>query len=153
MPDGALTSPREKVRGGTSGSLLALLAVAAVGGGLYLAKQRADRRAPRNNDSIAQIAALARAEKDNEWLQLAIRERRAIIGMTFREVETAKGRPHRKHRGDDLPEDLRARGGVESWVYNLDGGAISSVLFGPNGFVIHATDVEGQTGPGHAIRQ
>jgi hypothetical protein len=153
MSDGALSSPRAAIRGGASASFVTFLAVATVGGGLYLATQSADRRPAKSTDTLAQVAALARAEKDNEWLQVAIRERQAILGMTLREVEKAKGRPQRKQRGDELSENLRAKGGVENWTYDADPGAVSSVLFGANGLVIHSTDVDGKTGPGHAIRQ
>ena len=69
---------------------MAFLAVAMVGGGLYLASRQAP--APKvvtNDDSLAQVAALARVEKNAELVQRAIRERQAILGMTYREVEEA----------------------------------------------------------------
>jgi hypothetical protein len=153
MATGARKKPAREIRGGSSAGLAGLLAIAAVGGGLYFVSKRPERRVAPKEDTFAQVAALARAEKDTEWLQHAIRERQAILGMTYREVEMAKGRPHRKQRGENLPEVHRAKGGVENWVYEVNGGAESSVLFGANGLVIHATDVEGKSRHGHSIRQ
>jgi uncharacterized protein HemX len=140
-------------RGASSAGLAAFLAVAALGGGVYYASQRAERRPVVKEDHLAQIAALARVEKDTEWLQRAIRERQAILGMTYREVETAKGQPQFKQRGESLQQTHRAQGGVENWVYEMDGGKISEVLFGSNGLVIYASDVADKHGDGHAIRK
>src|SRR5688500_5121694 len=142
-----------KIRGGSSAGLAGLLTIAAVGGGLYFASQRSERRVIPKEDTLAEVAALARVEKDSEWLQRAIREHQAILGMTYREVETAKGRPQRKQRADSLPEIHRANGGVENWIYEEEGGAVSSVVFGSNGLVIYSSDVEGKPRQGHAIRQ
>jgi hypothetical protein len=153
MATGTRLTPANRIRGGSSAGLTGLLAIAAVGGGLYFVSQRSERPVVPNDDTLAQVAALARVEKDTEWLQRAIRERQAILGMTYREVEMAKGRPLRKQRGDTLPEIHRAKGGMENWIYELDGGAESSVLFGANGLVIYASDVEGKPRHGHAIRQ
>lgn len=83
----------------------------------------------------------------------AIRERQAILGMTFREVETAKGAPLLKQRGDTLPEIHRSKGGVEQWVYDLTGGNEASVVFGVNGLVIQSSDVGDKPRLGQAIRQ
>jgi hypothetical protein len=118
-----------------------------------MVSQRPERRPVRNEDSVAQIAALARVEKETELVQRAIRNRQAIVGMTYREVETAKGRPSIKQRGETLAEQHRALGGAETWIYELNGGEVSEVVFGANGLVIHATDVAGQPRDGHAIRQ
>jgi hypothetical protein len=148
----ARKKPAGKVRGGSSAGLAGLLAVAAVGGGLYFVTKRPEPRVVPKVDTLAQVAALARVEKDTEWLQRAIRERQAILGMTYREVETAKGRPQRKQRGDTLPEIHRAKGGVENWIYEADG-VESNVLFGTNGLVVFSSDVEGKPPQGHAIRQ
>jgi hypothetical protein len=153
MTTGAPTFSPKANRGGSSVGLTAILAIAAVGGGLYFVSQRFERRAASNEDTLTQVAALARVEKDVEWLQRAIRERQAILGMTYREVEMAKGRPHVKQRGDTLPGTHRARGGVENWIYDVGGGEVSSVLFGANGLVIDATDVAGKPRYGYAIRQ
>ena len=153
MAIGARKNLASKSRGGSSSGLAGLLAVAAVGGGLYVVSKNTDRRVAPKEDTFAQVAALARAEKDTEWLQDAIRERQAILGMTYREVEMAKGRPHRKQRGENLPEVHRSKGGVENWIYEVDGGAESSVLFGPNGLVVFSSDIEGNPRHGHAIRQ
>jgi hypothetical protein len=153
MARGVRNGPASKIRGGSSAALAGFLAVAAVGGGLYYATTRPVQRVAPPDDTLAQVAALARVEKDTEWLQRAIREREAIVGMTYREVETAKGRPHRKQRGEELPESHRAKGGVENWIYEVDGGPESSVLFGANGLVIFASDVEGKPRQGHVIRQ
>ena len=73
--------------------------------------------------------------------------------MTYREVENAKGPPKLKQRGDSLTEVQRARGGVENWIYDLDGGETASVLFGVNGLVIQSSDVGDKPRPGQAIRQ
>jgi hypothetical protein len=105
------------------------------------------------DDPLPQVTALARAEKDAEWLQRAIRERRAILGMTYREVEMAKGSPQFKHRGDDLPEVHRAKGGTEIWIYDRSAAGESFVLFGANGRVIQSSDVGDSPLPGQAIRQ
>src|SRR5688500_4593737 len=109
-------------RGGASTGLTALLALAAVGGGIYIVSQRPEPRPALNQDSVAQIAALARVEKETELVQRAIRNRQVIVGMTYREVETAKGRPAIKQRGETLSEKHRALGGAEAWIYELSGG-------------------------------
>ena len=153
MESGARIKSASRVRGGSSAGLTGLLAIAAVGGGLYFVATRGEQRVAPKVDTFAQVAALARVEKDTEWLQRAIRERQAIVGMTYREVETAKGHPHRKERGDTLPEIHRAKGGVENWIYEAEGGAEASVLFGTNGLVIYSSDVVGKPRQGHAIRQ
>ena len=153
MESGARIKSASRVRGGSSAGLTGLLAIAAVGGGLYFVATRGEQRVAPKVDTFAQVAALARVEKDTEWLQRAIRERQAIVGMTYREVETAKGHPHRKERGDTLPEIHRAKGGVENWIYENEGGAEANVLFGNNGLVIYSSDVEGKPRQGHAIRQ
>ena len=132
---------------------MALLAVAVVGGGFYYASQRSAQRVRVREDHLAQVAALARAEKDTEWLQRAIREKQAILGMTAREVEQAKGQPALKQRGDTLPESDQVKGGVENWIYDSRGGQVSVVLFGAKGFVIYSSDVGDKPGPGQAIRQ
>src|SRR5215207_6501600 len=135
-------SPTHKAnRGGSSAGVVAVLALAVVGGGVYLASNRPERPTVAKEDRLAQVAALARAEKDAEFLQRAIREQRAIIGMTTREVESAKGRPTLKRRGDDLSADERVRGATESWVYNAGTAKESSVVFGANGLVISSSDV------------
>jgi hypothetical protein len=152
MPTGERPLPPKPSRGGTSAALTAILALAAVGGVVYFT-QRAERRPRVNEDPLPQITALAQAEKDAEWLKRAIRGRQAILGMTYREVEMAKGRPQLKQRGGSLPDILRARGGVENWIYDLGGGNESNVLFGQNGFVIQSSDVGDKPGPGQAIRQ
>ena len=136
------------------GGFMAILAFAVVGGGLYVASRQPPEPKPvPKNDNLAQVAALARAEKDAEWLQRAIREQQAILGMTSREVETAKGRPVTKLRGDSLNDNDRAKGGVEKWVFQTDGREPSEVLFGANGFVISSSDVGDKPGPGQAVRQ
>ena len=139
-------------RGGASAGLSALLAVAAMGGGVYYLTHRP---APRvvNDDNLAQVAALARVEKDAELLQRAIRERRAILGMTFSEVELAKGPAHFKQRGYTLSDAHHAKGGVERWVYDLGTDKESGILFGSNGLVIDATDAAGKPRSGYSIRQ
>lgn len=142
-------------RGGSSVGFVAVLAVAVVGGGLYLASKNPERLpvpVP-SADNLVQVAALARAEKDAEWLQRATRERQAIIGMTYREVEMAKGKPATKQRGETLPPEDRAKGGVENWLYNLEGGQVSAVLFGTNGVVVYSSDVGETPGPGQVIRK
>ena len=120
---------------------------------MYLARQRSERNAGSNNDPFTPVAALARVEKDTEWLQRAIRERQAILGMTYREVEAAKGPPKLKQRGDMLPDVYRAKGTVENWVYDLDNGEVSNVLFGVNGRVIQSSDIGDKPGLGQVIRQ
>lgn len=142
-------------RGGSSaGGFVAILAVAVVGGGLYLAsRQLPEPRAVVKDDSLAQVAALARAEKDAEWIQRAIREHQAILGMTARETETAKGRPSTKLRGGSLTADERTKGGIEKWVFQTDGRESSEVLFGANGLVISSSDVGDKPGPGQVVRQ
>ena len=103
---------------------------------------------------MAEIAALARAEKDTEWLQRAIRERQAILGMTRQEVENAKGPPRVKQRFDALSGADRTKGGVEKWVYSQSGAEDATVLFGAKGLVIHSSDVgDGQPGQSQAIRR
>jgi hypothetical protein len=153
MASGVRTKPGSKIRGSSSAGLTGLLTIAAVGGGLYFISTRSKQPAAPRNDTLAQVAALARVEKDTEWLQRAIRERQAILGMTYREVETAKGRPLRKQRSDTLSETYRAKGGVENWIYEAEDGSESSVLFGANGLVIYSSDVEGKPSQGHVIRQ
>lgn len=140
-------------RGGSSAGVVALLAVAAIGGGLYLASHRTEPPPAPNDDAVARVAALARAEKDTELLRRAIRERHAIVGMTFREVEAAKGAPQVKERGDTLSEALRLKGGVENWIYEAGTGAPSTVLFDANGRVIFSSDVGDTPGPHQAIRR
>ena len=140
-------------RGGSSAGLTALLAIAAVGGGLYYVSHRPERKPTRTDDPLPQVAALARAEKDSEWLQRAIRERQAILGMTFREVEMAKGTPRLKQRGGTVPEIPRSKGGVEQWVYDQNGGNEATVVFGANGLVIQSSDVGEKPRLGQAIRQ
>lgn len=136
------------------GGFMAILAFAVVGGGLYLAsRQPPDARPVAKNDNLAQVAALARAEKDAEWLQRAIREHEAILGMTFREVETAKGKPLTKLRAESLTDEERARGGVEKWLFPADSRGSSEVLFGASGLVISSSDVGDKPGPGQAVRQ
>ena len=139
-------------RGGASAGLSALLAFAAVGGGIYYLAHRPERRVV-NDDNLAQVAALARLEKDTELLQRAIRERRAILGMTFSEVEQAKGPAHLKQRGYTLSDAHHAKGGIEHWVYALGTDKESGVLFGSNGLVIDTTDVAGKPRSGYTIRQ
>ena len=153
MPIDAPSLSLQANRGAASAGLTALLAVAAIGGGIYVVTQRPEPRPVRNQDSIAQIAALARVEKETELVQRAIRNRQAIVGMTYREVETAKGRPSIKQRGETLAAKHRDLGGAEAWIYELSGGEVSHVIFGANGLVIHATDVAGHPRDGHAIRQ
>jgi hypothetical protein len=153
MANGDAVLPPRANRGSSSAGLVGFLAVAAVGGGLYLVSQRTERPAPLKDDSLVQVAALARVEKDSEWLQRAIRERQAILGMTYREVEQAKGRPQLKQRGDTLAEPYRQKGGVENWVFDSGTGAVTTVLFGANGLVIHSSDVGDKPRPGQAIRQ
>lgn len=141
-------------RGGSSAGFIAILAVAVVGGGLYLSS----RRPPEpvvviKEDNLAQIAALARVEKDAERLQRAVREHRAILGMTFREVESAKGRPASKQRDDTLADAERAKGAVEKWTYPANGGAPSVVFFGATGLVIYSSEVGDNPQPGQLIRQ
>ena len=103
--------------------------------------------------TFTEVAALARVEKNTERLKRAIRERQAIPGMSYREVESAKGRPHLKQRDDALTETHRARGGVENWVYNLEEGKTSSVLFDARGLVIYSTDLGDAPAPGDVIRR
>jgi hypothetical protein len=141
-------------RGGSSAGVMAFLAVAMVGGGLYIASRQVP--APKlvaAEDHLAQVAALARVERDAEWLQRAIRERQAIIGMTFREVEEAKGRPAEKQRGEALTVDDRAKGGVEKWLYAGNSSSSAFVLFGASGLVISSSDVGGVPLPGQSVRQ
>ena len=104
-------------------------------------------------DNLTQVAALARAEKDAERLQYAVREHQAILGMTFREVESAKGRPATKQRDGFLTDAERTKGAVEKWTFPVDGGAPSVVLFGANGLVIYSSDVGDNPQPGQMIRQ
>ena len=126
--------------------------MATVGGGLYLVSQRSERRSG-GEDTIAQIAELARAEQDAKWLQQAIRNRQAILGMTQREVERAKGPPHLKQSSDALTETHRAHGGVENWIYPQASGDVANVLFGVNGLVVYSSDVGDQPGEGQVIRR
>ena len=153
MVTGAQSLPPKANRGSSSAGLTAILAIAAVGAGLYFVSHRSQRRPRSEDDSLAQVAALARVEKETEWLQRAIRERRAILGMTYREVEMAKGPPHLKRRGDTLSEAHRAKGGVENWVYRPGNGEGANVLFGVNGRVIQSSDVGDMPRPGDAIRR
>jgi hypothetical protein len=145
--------PLHATRASTSGAVVAVLALAAVGGGVYLVTQQAGRRPAPKDDPVAQVAALARVEKDTEWIQRAIRERQAILGMTYREVERAKGPPSRKQREETLPESDRANGGVEKWIYESADRETASVLFGSNGLVIQSSDVGDTPRPGQAVRQ
>ena len=140
-------------RGGTSAGLTAILAVAAMGGGLYLVTHRSPPPPAPSSDAFTEVAALARVEQNTERLKRAIRERQAIPCMTYREVETAKGRPHFKKRDDALTETDRAKGGVENWVYNLEEGKIASVLFDVNGLVIYSSELGDTPGPGDVIRR
>lgn len=151
MATGAL--PSRAHRAGTSAGLVAIMALAAVGGGVYIATHRSEPPPAVQDDRLAEIAALARVEKDTEWIQRAIRERHAILGMTYREVETARGLPQRILRDDALSEIHRAKGAVENWVYEREGGEVASVLFGSNGLVIHSSDVGETPRPGQAVRQ
>jgi hypothetical protein len=153
MAIGEQALPPKQIRGGSSAGVATFLAVVAVGGGLYVVSQRAERPVAPKNDNLAQVAALARVEKDSEWLQRAIRERQAILGMTYREVEQAKGVPRLKQRGDVLPEIHRAKGGVETWSYDAGDGRTSTVIFGANGLVIKSSDVGDPPRAGQAIRQ
>src|SRR5262245_48296219 len=95
--------PPKAIRGGATTGLVAVLALAAVGGGIYLATQHTERPV-KKDDALVQVSALARVEKDAEYIQRAIRERQAIVGMTFREVELAKGRPSLKLRAETLSD-------------------------------------------------
>ena len=153
MAIGGQALPSRPVRGGSSAGVATFLALVAVGGGVYVMSQRAERPARPKNDTLAQVAALARAETDSEWLQRAIRERQAILGMTYREVEQAKGAPRLKQRGDTLPDVHRAKGGVEVWTYDAADGRNATVVFGANGLVIQSSDVGDAPRPGQAVRQ
>jgi hypothetical protein len=140
-------------RGGSSAGLVAVLAMATIGGGLYLASRRPEAPPVLNDDAVGRVAALARAEQDSELLRRAIRERQAIVGMTFREVETAKGAPHVKQRGETLPDALRAKGGVENWVYQTGVGDPANVLFGATGRVVYSSDIGEKPEPHQVIRR
>ena len=132
------------------GGFLAILAMAVVGGGLYVAsRQQPEKRPIVSDDKLVQVAALARAEKEAEWLQRAIRERQAILGMTSREVENAKGQPAVRLRATDLSDDERSKGAVEKWVFRDS----ASVLFGTTGLVIYSSDVGDTPQPGQIVRQ
>jgi hypothetical protein len=138
-------------RGGSSvGGFLGILAVAVVGGGLYVAsRQQPEKRPVASDDKLVQVAALARAEKEAEWLQRAIRERQAILGMTSREVENARGQPAVRLRANDLSDIERAKGAVEKWVFRDS----ANVLFGATGLVIYSSDVGDTPQPGQIVRQ
>src|SRR5688572_21297850 len=141
-------------RGGSSAGVMAFLAIAMVGGGLYISSRQAP--APKvvaKEDHLAQVAALARVEKDAEWLQRAIRQRQAILEMSFREVEKAKGRDTENQRGEALTVEDRAKGGVEKWVYDASSGNSSVVVFGVSGLVVSSSDVGAVPLPGQAVRQ
>lgn len=140
--------------GGSSSGFVAILAVAVVGAGIYLAAQRTPPPMPLpREDSLPQVAALARAEKDAEWLRNAIREQKAILGMTDREVQLAKGAPTQKLRDGALTEGERAKGGVEKWIYDDGRGSPIVVLFGVSNRVIASSDVSETPLPGQAIRR
>lgn len=142
------------IGGGSSSGFVALLAVAVVGTGIYLASQRTPQRKPvPQEDSLPQVAALARAEKDAEWLRSAIRAQKAILGMTDHEVELAKGAPAQKLRDSALSESERARGGVEKWIYRDGRGTPTVVIFSAGNRVIFSSDVAETPLPGQAIRR
>ena len=141
----------EPMRGGGSAGLTMLVAVMAVGGGVYFLSQRVERKV--GQDNIAQVAALARAEKETEWLQQATREQRAILGMTNREVLSAKGSPAVRQKAESLSDAERAKGGAEKWIYDVGGGNEATVLFGPTGLVIETSDVSSPPRLGQVIRQ
>ena len=133
---------------------MGFLAVAMVGGGLYLAsRQTPTPKVVTKEDNLAQVAALARVEKDAEWVQRAIRAHQAILGMTYREVEEAKGRPAEKVRGSALSAEEQARGGVEKWIYEGGAGSTAMVLFNAGGRVVGSSDVGAVPLPGQAVRQ
>ena len=141
-------------RGGSSAGVMAFLAVAMVGGGLYLASRQAPQpTVVTKEDNLAQVAALARVEKDAEWVQRAIRERQAILGMTYREVEEAKGRPMEKVRDSALSPEERAQGGVEKWIYDRRSDSPAVVLFNASGRVVVSSDVGAVPLPGQAVRR
>jgi hypothetical protein len=146
--------PSNSIRGGSSAGFIAVLAVAVVGGGLFLSsRQPPESKSVIKEDNLTQVAALARAEKDAERLQHALREHQVILGMTFREVESAKGRPAAKLRDDSLADADRTKGAVEKWTYPVDGGAPAVVLFGANGLVIYSSEVGDNPLPAQMIRQ
>ena len=146
--------PSHSIRGGSSAGFIAVLAVAVLGGGLYLSsRQPLEPKVVIKEDNLTQVAALARVEKDAERLQRAVREHQAILGMTFREVESAKGRPASKQRNDSLADEDRTKGAVEKWTYLVNGRAPSVVLFGATGLVIYSSDVGDNPQPGQLIRQ
>lgn len=131
--------------------LLAALAVA-VASGFYIqsriAQSESDKRV------AAELRLIAKKQKaDEEALAAAIRDRRAIIGMTASEVIMAKGQPYIVQSGRGLPDEYREHGGVENWIYQASGGDVNGVLFGSNGLVVYSADVAGKTLRGNVIRQ
>jgi hypothetical protein len=130
---------------------LAAVAVIAVAV-LYLSDRRGAQASVQQ--AAAETSALMRqADQDVRWLETAIREKRAILGMTRYEVEMAKGKPDIRYRGQNQPDAMLNAGGVETWIYETHDGKGNSVVFGLNGQVIFAMDALGKPRQGHAIRQ
>lgn len=114
-----------------------------------------DRREAAARDE--QLAAKAleltlQIQLEEQWIRDAIRDQRAIVGMTAEEVILAKGRPQRVKSGPSLAAAYRKEGGVEHWLYDATG-PLSGVLFGVNGRVVYADDVAGKPRFGNAVRQ
>lgn len=124
--------------------------------GIYLidrqeTRQSAERTANREAERVAQ--ASDRAQLETQWLEKAIRENRAILGMTRYEVEMAKGKPYIRRRGQEQPKEMIDGGAVETWIYRISDEKGSSVLFGLGGLVIYSSDTAGLPLYGNAIRQ
>jgi hypothetical protein len=119
---------------------------------LYLSDRR-DAQISVQQAAAETSAILLQADQDVRWLEAAIREKRAILGMTRYEVEMAKGKPDIRYRGQNQPDAMLNAGGVETWIYETHDGKGNSVVFGLNGQVIFAMDALRKPRQGHAIRQ
>lgn len=85
-------------------------------------------------------------------LRDAIRDQRAILGMTRYEVLMIKGRPEMVQKGVDLPMPHRKLGGVENWLWEWDN-SVRGILFDMDGYVITSYDVPDEPGPRDQVRR
>lgn len=131
--------------------LVILVLISLICGGIYVAGELNDRKlAAELRDQIARNQE--RANRDEYYLQEAIRNGQAIIGMTASEVYRARGKPYIIQPRNVLVDAQLELGGVENWIYQ-DADGVKGILFGANGLVVYSSDVAGKPRIGNVIRE